>query len=82
MIKITKNDFKVPNTCGECNFIGYYENYPFNRNPHCCCELIYDLKKEDYKVDKNTLDENCPLKTINDYIEKDPHTSKGVNKHE
>ena len=64
MPKITLEDFKVPNTCGECKFIGFYEDGPNFRNPHCCCELLWDLKKEDYKVDKNTLDEDCPLKVL------------------
>lgn len=64
MSKITLDDLTIPNTCGECKFIGYYESGPFARNPHCCCELIYTLKEEDYKVDKNSLDENCPLKIL------------------
>ena len=62
MSKIIFEAFKIPNTCGECDHIGRYEIGPFARNPHCCCELIWQLKKEDYKVDKNSLDENCPLK--------------------
>lgn len=66
MSKVTIDDFKVPNTCGECGFIGCYETGPYKRNPHCCCELMYVLKDEDYKVDKNSLDENCPLKVIDE----------------
>lgn len=64
MAKVTLDDFKIPKTCGECSFIGRYENGPYARNPHCCCELMWDLKEEDYKVDKDSLDENCPLKVI------------------
>lgn len=66
MSKITLEDFKIPNTCGECKCIGHYEDGAYFRNPHCCCELIWLLKNEDYKVDKNSLDKNCPLKTINE----------------
>lgn len=58
-------DFKVPETCGKCNFIGCYEIGPFSRDPHCCCELVWRLKEEDYRVNKHTLDENCPLKLLN-----------------
>jgi hypothetical protein len=65
MQKVTLEDFKIPNTCGECNFIGHYEIGVYRRNPHCCCGLIWYLKHEDYRVDKNSLDENCPLKVIN-----------------
>lgn len=65
MSKVTLEDFKVPNTCGECGFIGHYEIGIWSRNPHCCCELMWQLKEIDYRVDKNSLDENCPLKIIN-----------------
>ena len=64
MKKVALKDFKIPNTCGECKFIGHYETGPWARNPHCCCELMWDLKEEDYKVDKNSLDEDCPLKVL------------------
>ena len=64
MAIITLEDLKIPNTCGECRFIGHYENGPYARNPHCCCELLWVLKEEDYKVNKNSLDENCPLKVL------------------
>jgi hypothetical protein len=62
MSRIIFEEFKIPNTCGECEHVGCYETGPFARHPHCCSELIWQLKKEDYKVDKNSLDENCPLK--------------------
>lgn len=65
MAIVTLEDFKVPKTCAECGFIGDYTAGVFARNPHYCCELIWQLKKEDYKVDKNSLDENCPLKLLN-----------------
>ena len=64
MLKITLDDFSVPNKCDECNFIGRYEDGVYSRNPHCCCEFMWFLKHEDYRVDKNSLDENCPLKFI------------------
>ena len=60
--------FKTPNTCGECGFIGHYETGIWKRNPHCCCEFIWQLKEEDYKVDKNSLNENCPLKILSEII--------------
>lgn len=62
MSKIIFENVELPNTCGECEHIGRYETGLFARNPHCCCELIWQLAKEDYKVDKNLLDEGCPLK--------------------
>ena len=54
-------NFDVPNKCKECNFIAYYDEGPWIRNPHCCCELRFALYDEDYKVDPEKLDENCPL---------------------
>ena len=71
MNKITIKDFEVPNKCGDCGFIGRYENGPFSKNPHCCCELIYALKKEDYRVNKNLLDKNCPLKVIQKLVKQE-----------
>lgn len=77
MSKISSEDIKIPNTCDECNFIGRYEKGQFARNPHCCCELIWELKEEDYRVNKNSLDENCPLKFIK---EKSIMNNNGVTK--
>ena len=57
-------NFALPTTCGKCKFIGHYEGGVWSRNPHCCCELRYRLYDEDYKVDKNSLDKNCPLKDL------------------
>ena len=54
---------KTYKRCGTCPHIGRYEDGVFARNPHCCCELMWELFNEDYRVDKNTLDENCPLKS-------------------
>ena len=68
MAKIIFEDVVVPNKCDECEHVGHYETGVFHRNPHCCCELIWRLKKEDYRVDKNSLDENCPLKVGYLYI--------------
>lgn len=59
-------DGKLPKTCGECNFIGHYENGLYARNPHCCCELYWDLYKEDFRVDKNKRDKKCPLRQISE----------------
>jgi hypothetical protein len=67
MSKIIFEDIEIPKTCGECRHIGHYESGPWARNPHCCCELIWRLTEEDYKVDKNSIDKNCPLKV--GYIE-------------
>lgn len=62
MSKVVFEDVNIPRICDECEFIGHYESGPYQRNPHCCCELRYQFGEEDYKVDKNFLDENCPLK--------------------
>jgi len=58
MVKIK---YKKPKTCGECKFVQGYTQGPFARYPHHCCELIWDLEHEDYHVDPEELDENCPL---------------------
>ena len=55
-------EVKMPKKCKECNFIRAYINGVWVRNPHYCCELIYDLYDEDYKVNPDTIDEKCPLK--------------------
>ena len=52
---------KIPSNCGRCKHIGNYTSGPFARNPHHCCELIWELFEEDYRVDPKELDENCPL---------------------
>lgn len=52
----------IPTKCGECQFCGDYTAGPYARNPHYCCEMIWTLIKEDYKVDADTIDEKCPLK--------------------
>ena len=62
MSKIIFEDVKIPETCDKCRHIGRYETGPYVRSPHCCCELIWQLKKEEYRVNKNSLDKNCPLK--------------------
>lgn len=54
----------MPKNCGNCNFIRNYEDGAFSRNPHCCCELIWFLEGEDYRVDQNSLDKNCPLREL------------------
>ena len=53
-----------PKTCKKCEHVGDYTTGEYRRNPHYCCELIWDLFKEDYKVDPNTIDEKCPLNNI------------------
>lgn len=57
-------DLTVPKTCGECRHIGHYKTVPYARNPHCCCELMWHLCNEDYKVREDSLDINCPLKKL------------------
>ena len=57
--------FKMPNNCGECKLLGCYEEGVWSRNPHFCCELRYWLYDEDYKVDKDSIDDECPLKDLN-----------------
>lgn len=57
-------DFQIPNTCGECKFCYHYDSGPYARNPHCCCELAWMLKDEDWKVDKDSVDEDCPLRVL------------------
>lgn len=56
---------KMPTKCSKCKHIGNYTKGPFARNPHYCCELIWQLLYEDYKVNPETLDEKCPLKILN-----------------
>lgn len=58
-------NFKMPEKCSECHCCGNYTNGPYVRNPHYCCELIWRLFNEDYKVDPDTVDENCPYKNEN-----------------
>ena len=55
-------DFEIPKTCGECEHIGHYEGGWYGRDSHCCCELIWRLAQEDYRVNKKSLDKHCPLK--------------------
>lgn len=55
---------KLPMKCKECTYVGEYTSGPFSRNPHYCCELIWQLVHEDYKVDPETIDERCPLKNV------------------
>lgn len=55
---------ELPETCGKCRFIGHYEDGIYSRNPHCCCELYWDLHQEEIRVDKNSRDERCPLKLL------------------
>ena len=59
-MNVTLKDFEVPN----CKFLGRYESGLYTRNPHCCCELVWRLKQRDYKVNKATLDKNCPLRIL------------------
>lgn len=67
MPRVIFENVEIPKTCGECKHCGHYETGVYGRNPHCCCELIWELLREDYQVDKNSLDEDCPLKV--GYIE-------------
>lgn len=53
-------EIKIPTKCSECKHIGNYTTGPFARNPHYCCELIWQLFKQDYRVNPKELDEHCP----------------------
>ena len=53
---------KMPKKCKECNCVGDYTSGLYARNPHYCCELMWDLYKEDYRVNLDEIDEKCPLK--------------------
>ena len=55
---------KLPMKCKECIHVGDYTSGCYRRNPHYCCELVWQLLREDYKVDPDTIDENCPLKNV------------------
>lgn len=55
-------EIKLPIKCKDCMYVGIYDVGPYARNPHCCCELIWQLIHEDYKVDPDVIDEKCPLK--------------------
>lgn len=48
--------------CSECSRSRHYYTGPYARNPHYCCELMFWLFNEDYKVDPDTVDKNCPYK--------------------
>ena len=53
---------KMPKKCNECKFVGNYTNGLYIRNPHYCCELMWILYEEDYKVNPDIVDKYCPLK--------------------
>lgn len=55
---------KIPNKCKKCNCIRSYDTGPYSRNPHACCELMWVLFEEDYKVNPEERDKNCPLEKI------------------
>lgn len=57
---MTSKEVKIPTKCSECKHIGNYTTGPFVRNPHHCCELIWSLFKQDYRVNPEELDEHCP----------------------
>ena len=54
-----------PKKCGDCKFIAHYKHGPYARNPHSCCELIWFLRGDDYRVDEDKLDLGCPMLPIN-----------------
>lgn len=55
---------KIPSKCKKCKCARSYDSGPYARNPHTCCELMWVLFEEDYRVDPGTRDENCPLEKI------------------
>lgn len=59
-----KHFYVIPSKCKECKFCRGYTEGPWVRNPHHCCELMYHLYDADYKVNPDTIDKNCPLKTL------------------
>jgi hypothetical protein len=65
--KMYVDDKYIPEKCGKCKFIGNYESGIYSRNPHCCCELYWDLHQNEIRVDKNSRDERCPLQSLTDY---------------
>ena len=56
--------FNVPLCCGKCKHIGRYTEGPYVRSPHYCCELMWQLYDEDYRVNPEKLDSKCPLKSL------------------
>ena len=66
-MKVYVDSKYIPEKCSKCKFIGHYENGIYSRNPHCCCELYWDLHQDEIRVNKNTRDERCPLQSIADY---------------
>lgn len=57
-------EIKLPTKCGDCQFCGDYTGYPYGRNPHYCCEMIWTLIHEDYRVYPDSIDDKCPLMDI------------------
>lgn len=50
----------IPKKCGKCKSLGDYTRGPYVRSPHYCCELIWRLFQQDYRVNPEELDEHCP----------------------
>ena len=61
----------MPTKCKECPHVGDYTGGYYSRSPHYCCELIWALLEEDYRVKPDSIDKRCPLKDerIASYIE-------------
>ena len=57
-------EIKLPTKCIDCQFCGDYTTYPYSRNPHYCCEMIWTLIHEDYRVYPDSIDDRCPLMDI------------------
>lgn len=62
--------------CKECKYIGDYTTRSYVRNPHYCCELIWQLYGEDYKVDPEKLEDRCPLLNIDLNVLRDDFINK------
>ena len=58
-------EIRLPTKCKDCRFCGDYTGYPYRRNPHYCCEMIWTFVHEDYQVDPDTIDDKCPLMDVN-----------------
>ena len=66
-MKVYVDSKYIPEKCNKCKFIGHYEDGIYSRNPHCCCELYWDLCQDEIRVDKNSRDKNCPLQSLSDH---------------
>lgn len=56
-------NYVIPKKCSECIYLGHYEiDYLMYGKEYYCCELLWTLIHEDYRVKPESLDTRCPLK--------------------